>query len=79
MSKEVKQWDTFMEYLLKLNAVEFIGVAKMLGVEVVELDNFEDPGKDFSVVLLEMVNKFNALDRRKRRNLLKIIKKAGRK
>lgn len=80
MSKDLARLDIFAQYLLKLDVVEFIGVAKMLGVEVVkDLNDFEDSGKEFSELFEEMVDNFNALNRRKQRNLLKIMKKAGRR
>lgn len=80
MSKSSKRWDIFMEHLFKLDVVEFIGVAKMLGIDVVsDPKDFEAPGKEFPEVFAEILDKFNALDRRKQRNLLKIMKKAGKK
>ena len=76
MSRQLK---VFMERLVKLNAIEFIGVARMLGIDVAEGKELREPGKEFSELFAEMVEKFEGLDRRRRRNLIGIMKKAGRK
>lgn len=78
-SKKEKQTETFFQRLVKLNAVEVIGVAQMLGVEVIEGEKLEGDSRDFGAVMVEMIDKFSELDRRRRRNLLKIMEKAGKK
>ncbi|MBR4155407.1 MAG: hypothetical protein IKU01_01710 [Bacteroidales bacterium] len=77
MSKSDKQAELFIQRLSKLNAIEVVGVAKMLGVEVIEGEKLEGEHREFHDVLGEMIENFCGLGRRQRRNLLKIMDKAG--
>ena len=65
----------FLEDIAKLEAVEFIGLARLLGVELLEgeeLRSMEDIVDDVMV-------KFSKLNRKKRRELKEIVRAAGRR
>ena len=79
----------FMELLVGLEAVEFVGLCKFLGVRLVEgkgesapitLNN-ETPQKsearDFSDLFSDLLQKFSELSRPRQRELIKILKKVN--
>lgn len=80
---------TFMELLVGLEAVEFIGLCKFLGVKLIEekdepaptTSNNETPQKsetrDFSDLLSDLLQKFSNLSRPRQRELIKILKKVN--
>lgn len=61
---------TFLELVQWLEPVEFIGLAKLLGVPIIDSEGKE---KDFLLILSELVKKFEGLKRKKRRELLKVL------
>lgn len=63
----------FQRGLLQLELIEFIGVAKILGVNLFE-DEEEKVARQFEEVFPEMVEKYASLSRRQRRNLDKILR-----
>lgn len=79
---------TFMELLVGLEAVEFVGLCKFLGVRLIE--NPEDmpslpdnskiekpPTRDFSDLFGDLLEKFSKLSRPRQRELIKILKKVN--
>ena len=80
---------TFMELLVGLEAVEFVGLCKFLGVRLIEekdesaptMPNNEDPQKsearDFSDLFSDLLQKFSKLSRPRQRELIKILKKVN--
>lgn len=79
---------TFMELLVGLEAVEFVGLCKFLGVRLIE--NPEDmpslpdnskmekpPARDFSDLFGDLLEKFSKLSRLRQRELIKILKKVN--
>lgn len=79
---------TFMELLVGLEAVEFVGLCKFLGVRLIE--NSEDmpslpdnskeekpPTRDFSDLFSDLLEKFSKLSRPRQRELIKIFKKVN--
>ena len=78
MDKQVPSERDFNKFLLeisKLNAVEFLGVAKIFNIEL-----FEDEDKKsrpFEVILSEILDKYISLSRRQRRTIMKTIKLAN--
>lgn len=80
---------TFMELLVGLEAVEFVGLCKFLGVWLIKEksesaqttpDN-ETPQKsetrDFSDLFSDLLQKFSELSRPRQRELIKILKKVN--
>lgn len=80
---------TFMELLVGLEAIEFVGLCKFLGVRLIEekdesaptMPNNEAPQKsearDFSDLFSDLLQKFSKLSRPRQRELIKILKKVN--
>lgn len=80
---------TFMELLVGLEAVEFVGLCKFLGVRLIEeksesaltTPNNEAPQKsearDFSDLFSDLLQKFSKLSGPRQRELIKILKKVN--
>lgn len=80
---------TFMELLVGLEAVEFVGLCKFLGVRLIKEEsesapitsNNETPQKsetrDFSDLFSDLLQKFSNLSRPRQRELIKILKKVN--
>lgn len=80
---------TFMELLVGLEAIEFVGLCKFLSVRLVEekseqaptTSNDEAPKKsetrDFSDLFSDLLQKFSELSRPRQRELIKILKKVN--
>ena len=80
---------TFMELLIGLEAIEFVGLCKFLGVRLVEKKsepaptkpNDEAPKKsearDFSDLFSDLLQKFSELSKSRQRELIKILKKVN--
>ena len=65
----------FLEDIAKLEPVEFIGLAKLLGVELLEGEELRPMGD----IVEDIMAKFSKLNRKKRRELEKIVRAAGRR
>jgi hypothetical protein len=65
----------FLEDIAKLEAVEFIGLAKLLGVELLEGEELRPMGD----IVDDVMVKFSKLNRKKRRELKRIVHAAGRR
>ena len=65
----------FLEDIAKLEAVEFIGLAKLLGVELLEDEELRSMGD----IVEDIMAKFSKLNRKKRRELKEIVRAAGRR
>lgn len=81
MSKEYPHND-FVRALVALPPEQIIGVARVLNVKIIK-DEFEEvDGKktpkmrDGQEILLDILNEYAKLNRKQRRNLLKIVKAA---
>lgn len=66
----------------KLSAIEFIGLARVLGVklhtdEKDEQDHFIP--RDFTSVLNDVLEKFDKQSRQRKREILQLVKKAAKK
>lgn len=63
----------------KLELVEFIGLARMLGVKLYKDEKDEEGhfiSRPFGEVLEDIMARFNKLDRTKKREILRLLKKA---
>lgn len=65
----------FLEDIAKLEPVEFIGLAKLLGVELLEGEELRPMGD----IVEDIMAKFSKLNRKKRRELKEIVRAAGRR
>lgn len=63
--------EKFLKNIVKLEPVEFLGLATFLGVKLLGGDG--EP-KDFTQLLKELMEKYERLERRKRRDLEKLIR-----
>ena len=71
MSPKIREED-FLRRVLMLETIEFIGVARILGVQLVE----EETPREFEGVLKDMMLKYERLSCTQRRNLMRIINSA---
>ena len=74
MKKEKTTNQNFMELLIGLEAVEFLGLCKFLGVKLME--DSKSP-RDFTDLLSDLMEKFQNLNRTRQRGLLQILKKVN--
>lgn len=74
MKKEKTTNQKFMELLIGLEAVEFLGLCKFLGVKLME--DSKSP-RDFANLLSDLMEKFQNLNRTRQRELLQILKKVN--
>lgn len=74
MKKEKTTNQKFMELLIGLEAVEFLGLCKFLGVKLME--DSKTP-RDFADLLSDLMEKFQNLNRTRQRELLQILKKVN--
>ena len=65
----------FLEDIAKLEAIEFIGLAKLLGVKLLEGKELRSMGD----IVNDVMAKFSKLNRKKRRELKEIVRAAGRR
>jgi hypothetical protein len=63
--------EKFLMQLSKLEPVEFIGVAHLCGARLLQEDN-KTP-RDFADILRDVLNKYQTLNRKKRRELEEIL------
>ena len=69
----------FLEDIAKLEAVEFIGLAKLLGVKLLEGKGENEKLRPMGDIVDDIMVKFSKLNRNKRRELGKIVRAAGRR
>lgn len=70
--KDGKNFREFLELLGKLKAVEFLGLARILGVRV-------EPNDEADAILEKAMDAFLALDRKRRRNFMRLLRQAAKK
>lgn len=63
--------EKFLMQLSKLEPVEFIGVAHLCGARLLQEDN-KTP-RDFADILRDVLDKYQTLNRKKRRELEKVL------
>lgn len=81
-NKNTYKYPDFSNALLRISPQELLGVASVLGVNLYtdEKDEQDHPiPKDGLIIIGEILSKYETLNRDARRNLLKIVKKAGKK
>ncbi len=76
------KYPEFSNALLRISPQELLGVASVLGVKLYtdEKDENDHPiPQDGMIIIGEILSKYETLNRDARRNLLKIVKQAGKK
>lgn len=76
--KDFKIYQKFMVEVSKLEIIEFLGLAKLLGVKFPPIKKEEDSGKEFEAILNEISEKFAKLSYKKKKAILKILVSANR-
>lgn len=62
----------FTTLILQLEPVEFIGLARVLCIDIIDKEN--KTCRDFYDIFNDIVNKFFTLNRKKRREILQVLK-----
>lgn len=62
-----------IELITKLEPVEFIGLARVLCVDIINEEN--KTTRDFYYILNDIINKFNTLARKQRREILSVLRR----
>lgn len=62
-----------IELITKLEPVEFIGLARILCIDII--NEGDQTTRDFYDVLNDIVNKFNTLARKQRREILSVLRR----
>ena len=77
MSKEIndKQLLKFLDNIIKLSNIEFLGIINMLNIKIFEDEELKQP-RDFDFLLSDLIDEYIKLNRIQRKNLDKIIAKA---
>lgn len=81
-NKNTYKYPEFSNALLRISPQELLGVASVLRINLYteEKDEQDHPiPKDGLIIIGEILSKYETLNRDARRNLLKIVKKAGKK
>ena len=68
--------EKFILEISKLEHIEFLGLTRVLNVEIFENDEKKTP-RVFEIVLSEILDKYITLSRRQRRTIVKMIKSAN--
>lgn len=81
-NKNTYKYPEFSNALLRISPQELLGVASVLRINLYteEKDEQDHPiPKDGLIIIGEILSKYETLNRDARRNLLKIVKQAGKK
>lgn len=70
-----KEFQNFVNYTSKLEAMEFMGLIRMLNVDIFKNDKEKTP-RSFEEIFSEVMDKFIQASPMQRKNILKILKAA---
>ena len=70
-----KEYQNFVNYTSKLEAMEFIGLVRMLNVDIFKNDKEKTP-RSFEEIFSEVMDKFIQASPMQRKNIMKILKAA---
>lgn len=73
-----KEFQNFVNYTSKLEAMEFMGLVRMLNVDILKNDKEKTP-RSFEEIFSEVMDKFIQASPMQRKNIMKILKAAVRK
>lgn len=74
---ELKIYEDFVKNVSQLEAIEFMGLLKILKVSPYIRENEEIKDKSFSDAFTEALEQFSQLSFKKRKEILKIVKQAN--
>lgn len=70
-----KEFQNFVNYTSKLEAMEFMGLVRMLNVDIFKNDKEKTP-RSFEEIFSEVMDKFIQASPMQRKNIIKILKAA---
>ena len=70
-----KEFQNFVNYTSKLEAMEFMGLVRMLNVDIFKNDKEKTP-RSFEEIFSEIMDKFIQASPMQRKNIMKILKAA---
>ena len=70
-----KEFQNFINYTSKLEAMEFMGLVRMLNVDIFKNDKEKTP-RNFEEIFSEVMDKFIQASPMQRKNIMKILKAA---
>ena len=70
-----KEFQNFVNYTSKLEAMEFMGLVRMLNVDIFKNDKEKTP-RSFEEIFSEVMDKFIQASSMQRKNIMKILKAA---
>ena len=70
-----KEFQNFVNYTSKLEAMEFMGLVRMLNVDIFKNDKEKTP-RNFEEIFSEVMDKFIQSSPMQRKNIMKILKAA---
>lgn len=70
-----KEFQNFINYTSKLEAMEFMGLVRMLNVDIFKNDKEKTP-RSFEEIFSEVMDKFIQASPIQRKNIIKILKAA---
>ena len=80
----MKSEQSLLKMVQNMRPIEFVGLAKLLGVSVIETKDAaaDDPRdryepRSFADVLEDVIVRFNKLNRQRKREIIKLIKKSN--
>lgn len=75
MDNKDKLFDSFTKELFKMEVVNFIGLAKLLGVEIAMRD--QDQLRAMEDIIADILNEFMKLSNTKKKEIIKLCKQAN--
>ena len=73
-----REFQNFISYVSKLEAMEFMGLVRMLNVDIFKNDKEKTP-RSFEEIFSEIMDKFIQASPMQRKNIMKILKAAVQK
>ena len=70
-----KEFQNFVNYTSKLEAMEFMGLVRMLNIDIFKNDKEKTP-RSFEEIFSEVMDKFIQASPMQRKNIMKILKAA---
>ena len=70
-----KEFQNFVTYTSKLEAMEFMGLVRMLNIDIFKNDEEKTP-RSFEEIFSEVMDKFIQASPMQRKNIIKILKAA---
>ena len=67
--------EEFFQLIKQLEPVEVIGLARILCVELINKETKQN--RDFFEVFKDIINKFDTIGRKQKREILKVLRKVG--